>query len=108
MNPYILLFIAIISEVVGSSLLKAADGFKKLAPSLGVIFGYISAFYFFSLTLRSLPLGMSYAIWSGVGTGLTAVVGILIYKEEIHRKKVLGLILIIIGVFILNVTPGGA
>ncbi|WP_338450290.1 multidrug efflux SMR transporter [Niallia oryzisoli] len=102
MNSYILLFAAIISEVFASSLLKAADGFKKLLPSIGVVVGYGLAFYFLSLSLKSLPLGMAYAIWSGLGTALTAVVGVTIYKENFNSKTFWGLALIIGGVILLN------
>lgn len=106
MNPYILLIFAIISEVFGSSMLKATDGFKKFLPSLGVIIGYGLAFYGLSLSLTTLPLGMAYAIWAGVGTALTALVGIIVYKEYVDRKKILGFFLIICGVILLNVGGG--
>ena len=84
MNAYILLILAIISEVFGSSMLKATNGFKKLLPSLGVALGYGIAFYALSLSLKTLPLGLVYAIWSGLGTALTALVGIFIYKENFN------------------------
>ncbi|WP_163536140.1 multidrug efflux SMR transporter [Gracilibacillus sp. YIM 98692] len=100
---YVLLGIAIISEVFASSMLKASNGLKKVIPSLGVGIGYIVAFYALSLTLKSIPLGVAYAIWSGVGTALTALVGIVIYKEKLTTNKALGLILIIGGVILLNV-----
>ena len=106
MNAYILLVFAIISEVFGSSMLKATDGFKKFLPSLGVMVGYGLAFYGLSLSLTTLPLGMAYAIWAGVGTALTALVGIIVYKEHVDRKKILGFFLIIGGVILLNVGGG--
>lgn len=102
MNAYFLLALAIVSEVAGSSLLKAADGFKKLLPSIGVIIGYSVAFYALSLSLITLPLGVAYAIWAGLGTVLTAIVGIFIYKENVNGKKLLGLALIVGGVILLN------
>ncbi|WP_368297922.1 multidrug efflux SMR transporter [Cytobacillus firmus] len=102
MNAYFLLALAIVSEVAGSSLLKAADGFKKLLPSIGVIIGYSVAFYALSLSLITLPLGVAYAIWAGLGTVLTALVGIFIYKENVNGKKLLGLALIVGGVILLN------
>jgi len=108
MYAYALLLIAIISEVFGSSMLKLTNGFKKLLPSLGVVLGYSLAFYSLSLSLKTLPLGLAYAIWAGVGTALTALVGIVIYKEEFNRKKLFGLILIISGVIVLNVASGGS
>ncbi|MEH7378974.1 multidrug efflux SMR transporter [Bacillus sp. JJ1533] len=106
MNANILLIIAIISEVFGSSLLKATDGFKKFLPSVGVMIGYGLAFYALSLTLTKLPLGLAYAIWAGVGTALTALVGIIIYKEHVDMKKILGFLLIIGGVILLNIGGG--
>lgn len=102
MNAYLLLILAIVSEVFGSSLLKATNGFKIILPSLGVILGYGVAFYAFSLALKTLPLGVSYAIWSGLGTALTALVGITVYKENFNGKKLTGLVFIIGGVILLN------
>ncbi|KAA9012529.1 DMT family transporter [Niallia endozanthoxylica] len=106
MNSFILLFIAILSEVFASSMLKAADGFKKLLPSMGVVAGYGFAFYFLSLSLKVLPLGMAYAIWSGLGTALTALIGVTIYKENFNSKTFWGLALIIGGVILLNFANG--
>ena len=103
MNAYLLLALSIVSEVFGSSMLKATNGFKRLFPSLGVIFGYGIAFYSLSLALKTLPLGIAYAIWAGLGTALTAIVGITIYKENFNVKKFLGLVCIISGVILLNV-----
>lgn len=102
MGAYLLLILAIVSEVFGSSMLKITNGFKNLFPSLGVIVGYGIAFYALSLSLKTLPLGVAYAIWAGVGTALTAIVGIIIYKEEFNNKKLFGLVLIIFGVVLLN------
>lgn len=102
MNAYLLLAISIISEVFGSTMLKASNGFKKILPVVGIVIGYVLAFYTLSLSLKTLPLGLAYAIWSGVGTALTALVGIIIYKEGLSIKKLLGLGLIIGGVSILN------
>ncbi|KOO51335.1 DMT family transporter [Viridibacillus arvi] len=106
MNPYIILAVAIISEVFGSSMLKVSNGFKKLYPSIGVVIGMFSAFYCLSLSLKTIPLGTAYAIWSGVGTALTALVGVLVYKENFNFKKALGLVLIIGGVVVLKLSSG--
>ncbi|WP_106498287.1 DMT family transporter [Lentibacillus sp. Marseille-P4043] len=103
MNAYILLAISIVSEVFGSSMLKATNGFKKIIPSLGVIVGYGIAFYGLSLSLKMLHLGVAYAIWAGLGTALTALVGVTIYKENFNGKKLFGLVLIIGGVIFLNI-----
>jgi multidrug resistance protein EbrA len=102
MQGYIILIIAIIGEVFGSSMLKASNGFKRVLPIFGVIIGYGVAFYALSLALKTIPLGMAYAIWSGLGTVLTALIGIIIYKEGISSKKLFGIGLIIGGVVILN------
>lgn len=108
MNPYVFLAIAIVSEVFGSSMLKLSSGFKRLLPSIGVIVGMSVAFYCLSLALKTIPLGTAYAIWSGIGTALTAIVGVIIYKEGFNLKKCLGLVLIIGGVVVLKLSTGGA
>lgn len=103
---FALLGLAIISEVFGSSMLKLSNGFKRLFPSIGVIIGMGVAFYSLSLALRTIPLGTAYAIWSGVGTALTALLGVVIYKENFNFKKFLGLILIIGGVVVMKLSGG--
>ncbi|MGE7588480.1 DMT family transporter [Peribacillus sp. NPDC101480] len=107
MNPYAFLAIAILSEVFGSSMLKVSNGFKRLFPSIGVVIGMGLAFYCLSLSLITIPLGTAYAIWSGIGTALTALVGVIVYKESFNLKKFLGLVLIIGGVVVLKLSSGG-
>ncbi|GGC95524.1 QacE family quaternary ammonium compound efflux SMR transporter [Thalassobacillus devorans] len=102
MYAYGLLMLAIISEVFGSAMLKASNGFKNKLAVIGVVSGYGLAFYCLALSLNMLPLSVAYAIWAGLGTALTALVGITIYKEKFNRKNVAGLMLIIIGVTLLN------
>lgn len=102
MNAFIYLMLAITTEIIATSALKASNGFTRLLPSVIVVIGYASAFYFLSLSLREIPLGVAYAIWSGIGTAATVVVGYLVYKEEINTWGLLGIALIIIGVLILN------
>ncbi|MCG7336644.1 multidrug efflux SMR transporter [Sporosarcina sp. ACRSM] len=102
MSGYVLLSIAILAEVFGSSMLKLTEGFKKIVPTIGVVVGYVVAFYTLSLSLQTLPLGLAYAIWAGVGTALTALVGVVFYKEEMNLKKSVGILLIIGGVALLN------
>ncbi|MDR9756328.1 MAG: multidrug efflux SMR transporter [Thermoanaerobacterales bacterium] len=99
---YVYLAFAIILETFGSSMLKLSKGFKKLLPVIGVITGYCVSFYLFSLALLELPLGFSYAVWSGVGTILTAMAGVFLFKEKMNRIGVLGISLIIVGVVLLN------
>ncbi|MFB7156430.1 MULTISPECIES: DMT family transporter [unclassified Lysinibacillus] len=101
------LSISIIAEVFASSMLKLTNGFKRLFPSIGVVVGYGTAFYFFSLTLQSLAIGTAYAIWAGIGTALTAIIGVVFYKELFNIKKLMGILLIIIGVVILNLAGSG-
>jgi len=77
---WLCLFVAIISEVIGTSALKASQGFTRLIPSLLVIGGYSTAFYFLSLTLKAIPVGIAYAIWSGVGILLVSIAGFVLYR----------------------------
>lgn len=102
MKSYLFLAIAIISEIFGTSMLKASAGFSKLYPSLATLVGFGIAFYSLSISLQQIPLGIAYAIWSGVGTAITAIIGIVIWKETASVTTVLGLLLIIGGVVLLN------
>ncbi|MEC0229503.1 DMT family transporter [Paenibacillus alba] len=108
MNPFVLLAAAILAEVFGSSMLKVSNGFKKLFPSLGVVIGMGLAFYCLSLSLKVIPLGTAYAIWSGAGTALTALIGVVIYKEKLNLKNYLGLVLIIGGVVMMKLSVDGS
>jgi len=100
---YVYLILAIFSEVVATSCLKKADGFTVLTPSLVVIVGYALAFYFLSLTLNVIPVGVAYAIWSGVGMVLISLVGFILYKQALDIPTLLGIGLIISGVILLNI-----
>ncbi|MBO1436792.1 multidrug efflux SMR transporter [Meiothermus sp. CFH 77666] len=102
MNGWVLLLLAIVSEVIGSTGLKASQGFSKLGPSVVVVMGYASAFYFLSLALKTIPLNTAYAVWSGLGTALIAVLGWLLLKEPMNGVIALGIVLIIVGVVVLN------
>ena len=103
MTTYMYLAIAIIGEVIATSALKPAAGFSKLLPSMLVIAGYGTAFYFLSLTLRTMPIGIVYALWSGVGVALISVIGWLVFKQSLDLAAIVGITLIVIGVVILNV-----
>jgi small multidrug resistance pump len=96
------LSIAILAEVIATSSLKAAEGFTRLVPSLIVVFGYGTAFYFLSLTLRTMQVGTAYAIWSGVGTVLISLVAWLLYNQKLDAPSILGMALIISGVIIIK------
>lgn len=97
------LFGAILSEVFGSSMLKVTATNKSKLPIFGIIIGYALAFYLLSLALLSIPLSTGYAIWSGLGTALTALVGILIFKEKVSWQTVTGIALLIIGIVFMQI-----
>ena len=96
------LSIAIISEVIATSALKASAEFTRPLPSLMVVVGYASAFYFLSLTLRVIPLSVTYAIWSGVGIALISLIGYVLYQQSLNMIELLGIALIVAGVVVLN------
>jgi small multidrug resistance pump len=100
---WLFLSIAIVAEVIGTSALKAAVGFTRLGPSLVVIVGYGMSFYFLSLALRGIPVGVAYAVWSGVGIVLISVIGWLAFGQSLDGPAVLGIGLIMAGVIVLNV-----
>ena len=100
---YVYLAIAIVAEVVATSALKASDSFSKLGPSILVVIGYGLAFYLLSMIVRSVPVGVAYAIWSGAGIVLVALVSIFLYRQVPDLPALLGMALIIAGVIILNV-----
>ncbi|OJH35088.1 DMT family transporter [Cystobacter ferrugineus] len=106
MNPYVLLSISILVEVLATSSLRASEGFTRVVPSVVVVVGYGTAFYLMSQALKSLPLGFTYAVWSGVGTALTAMIGWFYFRDAFHWSALVGIGLIIAGVVVLNV--GGA
>jgi small multidrug resistance pump len=102
MKTYLLLFLAIVAEVIATSALKASESFTRLMPSVVVMVGYGIAFTCLAMTLKTLPLGVAYAIWSGVGTALVAVVGWLVYRQQLDLPAVAGIALIIAGTIVLN------
>jgi small multidrug resistance pump len=102
MPALLALFLAIVSEVIGTTALKYSEGFTNIGPSLIVVLGYGLAFYLMSLSLKQIPLGNAYAIWSGVGTAGMAVVGVLLWRESVDLPRLLGIGLIIGGVVVLN------
>ncbi len=103
MNPYLLLGISILSEVMGTSALRASQGSTRLLPSVIVVVCYGTAFYLMSQALKSLPLGFTYAVWSGVGTALTAMIGWFYFRDAFHWSGLVGIGLIIAGVVVLNI-----
>jgi len=99
---YVYLGLAIVAEVIATSTLKASEEFTRLWPSLIVIAGYGAAFYFMTLTLRTIPVGITYAIWSGLGIVLVAAVAAVWYKQIPDVAAMLGMGLIIAGVVVIQ------
>jgi len=100
---YLYLSIAILAEVIATSALKVSEEFTKLGPSVVVIIGYGIAFYFLSLVLKTIPVGIAYAIWSGIGIVLIAVAGAIFFKQIPDTPALIGMGLIILGVVVINV-----
>ena len=102
MNHWVVLGIAILCEVIGTSALKATDNFTKLWPSLAVVLAYGASFFFLSMTLKTIPVGIAYAIWSGVGLTLICVASWLIYGQKLDVPAIVGMVLIVSGVIVMN------
>ncbi|MAK54557.1 MAG: QacE family quaternary ammonium compound efflux SMR transporter [Pusillimonas sp.] len=100
---YVYLGIAIVAEVIGTSALKASDQFTRLWPSVVTVVGYGIAFYFLSLTLKTIPTGIAYAVWSGVGIVLISLVGWWFFRQALDLPAVIGMGLIVAGVIVINV-----
>ncbi|AOM77062.1 DMT family transporter [Pedobacter steynii] len=100
---FIYLFVAIIAEVIATSALKASEQFSKTIPSIIVVAGYVVAFYFLSLTLKTIPVGIAYALWSGVGIVLVSAASYFFYHQKLDLPAMIGIGLIIIGVIVINV-----
>lgn len=103
LKHWLFLLAAIISEVTATSSLKASAGFTKLAPSIVVVAGYALSFYFLSLVLKAIPIGIAYAVWAGLGIVLLALVGWLVFCQVLDTPALLGMALILSGVIIMNV-----
>lgn len=99
---YFYLTAAIVAEVIGTSSLKASDGFSKLGPTLIVCAAFASAFFFLSLALRTIPVGVAYAIWSGIGTALIVLIAAAMFKQIPDLGAMIGIGLIIAGVVVIN------
>jgi len=99
---FVYLAVAVVFEVIATSSLKASEEFTRLWPSVIVVIGYGAAFYLLSLCLRTIPLGVMYAIWSGLGVVLTGIVGWVVYKEHLDAPAILGMALILSGVAVIR------
>lgn len=102
MKNWAFLFAAILTEVIATTALKASDGFTRPGPSALVVAGYGVAFYFLSLTLRTIPMGIAYAIWSGVGIVLISAIAWLWYGQKLDLPAIIGIALIVAGVAVIN------
>ncbi|MFO0146603.1 MAG: DMT family transporter [Betaproteobacteria bacterium] len=105
---YLYLAIAILAEVIGTSALKAAHGFTRFWPSVVVVLGYGIAFYFLSLALRTIPVGVAYALWSGVGVALITLIGWVVLHQKLDPPALIGIGLIVAGVIVIQFFSGGA
>lgn len=108
MSGWLYLAIAIIAEVIATTALKSSDGMSRLVPALIVVCGYAIAFFCLSLTMRHIPMGLVYAIWSGVGVVLITIAGWLLFGEKLDLAAMLGMALIVSGVLVLNLLSGSA
>lgn len=101
--PWIYLTIAIVGEVIATSALKASNGFTNLWPSVVTTVGYAFTFYFLALTLKTIPIGVAYAIWSGLGVVLISIIGLLVFKQALDLWAYVGIGMIVGGVVVINV-----
>ena len=99
---YIYLTIAIVAEVIGTSALKASEEFTRLWPSVTVVISYMVSFYFLAMVLKTIPVGIAYAIWSGLGVALISLLGVLLFKESLDLAGSIGIALIVSGVLVIN------
>ncbi|GLQ08482.1 multidrug transporter [Devosia yakushimensis] len=102
MNGAVYLLIAIVGEVIATSFLRASAGFTQLGPSIVVVVGYVITFYFFSLALQTIPVGIGYAIWSGVGIILVSIIAYFAYGQTLDLPALIGIGLILAGVLVIN------
>ena len=102
MMHYIYLFLAVIFETIGTSAIQSSQQFTKIGPSVLVAVCFAAAFFFLSLTLKFMPVGIMYAIWSGTGIVLISIIGYFYFKQSLDFPAILGIVLILIGVLIIN------
>jgi len=106
MIQWVYLSVAIVAEVIGTSFLKSSEGFTRLGPSVVVVASYVLAFYFLALTLKTLPVGVAYAVWAGAGVALIALAGYLFFGQTLDLPAIVGICLIVAGVMVINVFSG--
>ncbi|KPA22522.1 Multidrug transporter EmrE [Shimia sp. SK013] len=101
-KAYLFLMIAVVFETVGTTALQASNQFSKIVPSVIVVISYAAAFYLMALTLRYLPVGITYAIWSGLGIVLIAVIGFLVFGQKLDWPALLGMGMIVLGILVIH------
>ncbi|WP_238902040.1 MULTISPECIES: DMT family transporter [unclassified Clostridium] len=101
---WLYLILAIMFEIISTTLLKVSNGFTKIAPTIGTFFGYILCFTFLSMALKKIDISVAYAIWSAAGIVILTVIGVFIFKESINALKIVSIVLIVIGVVGLNLS----
>jgi len=102
MKTALIFFFAVLSEVTATTALKFSEGFTRLIPSVVVMVGYGLSFYLLSITLKVMPIGIAYALWSGIGITLTVIAGKIIWNESLDWARVTGIVLIILGILVIN------
>jgi len=109
MQNWLFLSVAIVAEVIATTALKSSEGFSRPLPSIIVVVGYLIAFYFLSLTLKTIPVGVAYAVWSGVGLMLIALVSWWLYGQKLDLATIAGMSMIMAGILVINLfsTSGG-
>ena len=104
--PWFLLTLAIIGEIVGTTALKLSEGFTRPLPGIVAIIGYAVAFYFLAMVLRTIPIGVAYAVWSGAGVAAMALIGLVMFGQRLDPAAIIGIALIVAGVVVLNTMSG--
>ena len=108
MKQWIFLSVAILAELIGTSSLKYSDGFTRLVPSAVVVVAYVVSFYFLSLTLKTMPVGVAYAVWAGVGVALITLAGRVLFGQALDAAAIIGIVLIVTGVVVINAWSSSA
>lgn len=108
MPPFVTLILAILAETIGTTALQASQQFTRPLPSVIVVLGYATAFYFLSLSLRTFPVGIAYALWSGLGIVFIAAIGFIVFGQRLDLPALLGIALILAGILVINVFSGTA
>jgi small multidrug resistance pump len=108
MNPFLLLLVAIATEIVGTTALRVSAGFTKFWPSVLVAISYVLSFYLYAQVLKQIPMGVAYAIWAGLGTVGVVAIGALVWGDQLNIWQIVGMVMVVGGAVILNAfTPTG-